>query len=95
MNGASPSTGTPSGPKWKSSASELREAHKSVDILVSEDSDGADATVFVGYDPANLQGLAASCIDLVEQDENAFLVLDQTPFMPRWEGKPETPDRSS
>ena len=57
-----------------------REAHKSVDILVSEDSEGADATVFVGYDPANLQGFAASCIDLVEQDENAFLVLDQTPF---------------
>ena len=57
-----------------------REAHKSIDILVSEDSDGADATVFVGYDPANLQGFTASCLDLVEQNDKSFLVLDQTPF---------------
>ncbi|MBN37453.1 MAG: alanine--tRNA ligase [Opitutae bacterium] len=57
-----------------------REAHKSVDILVSEDSDGADATEFVGYDPANLQAFTASCIDLVEQDDKAFVVLDKTPF---------------
>ena len=57
-----------------------REAHKSVDILVSEDSDGADATEFVGYDPANLQSFTASCIDLVEQDDKAFVVLDKTPF---------------
>jgi alanyl-tRNA synthetase len=57
-----------------------REAHKSVDILVREDTDGADATEFIGYDPANLQACAASCIELVEQDENAFLVLDKTPF---------------
>ena len=57
-----------------------REAHKSVDVLVSEDSDGADATEFVGYDPANLQGFTASCINLVEQNDQAFLVLDKTPF---------------
>jgi len=57
-----------------------REAHKSVDILVSEDSDGADATEFVGYDPANLQAFTATCIDLVEQDDKAFVVLDKTPF---------------
>ena len=57
-----------------------REAHKSVDIMVSEDADGADATEFVGYDPANLHAFTASCIDLVEQDENSFLVLDKTPF---------------
>jgi alanyl-tRNA synthetase len=57
-----------------------REAHKSIDILVSEDSDGADATEFVGYDLENLHACSASCIDLVEQDENSFLVFDKTPF---------------
>jgi alanyl-tRNA synthetase len=57
-----------------------REAHKSVDILVSEDSDGTNATEFVGYDLENLHACSASCIDLVEQDENSFLVFDKTPF---------------
>ena len=57
-----------------------REAHKSVDVLVSEDADGADATEFVGYEPSNLEGCEATVIDLIEQDDDAFLVLDKTPF---------------
>ena len=57
-----------------------RQAHKSVDILVSEQSDGADATEFTGYELENLKNFSTKCIDLIEQDENTYLVFEKTPF---------------
>ena len=57
-----------------------RQAHKSVDILVSEESDGADATEFTGYELENLKNFSTKCIDLIEQDENTYLVFEKTPF---------------
>ena len=57
-----------------------RQAHKSVDILVSEQSDGADATEFTGYELENLKNFSTKCINLIEQDENTYLVFDKSPF---------------
>ena len=57
-----------------------RQAHKSVDILVSEQSDGTDATEFTGYELENLKNFSTKCIDLIEQDENTYLVFEKTPF---------------
>ena len=55
-------------------------AHKSTDILVSEDSDSDKATFFCGYKLSNLSEFEAICTDLIDQDEDCFLVFDQTPF---------------
>ena len=57
-----------------------REAHKSVDVLVSEDIEGADATEFVGYDLALLDDFQATCIEQVSRDGHAFLVFEKSPF---------------
>ncbi len=57
-----------------------REAHKSTDILVSEDSDSDEATFFCGYELSNLSEFEAICTDLIDQDEDCFLVFEQTPF---------------
>jgi len=57
-----------------------REAHKSTDILVSDDSDSEEATFFDGYNPSNLSEFDAKCIDVLDQDVDCFLVFDQTPF---------------
>ena len=57
-----------------------RQAHKSVDILVSDDSSGADATEFTGYDADKLQNFPATCIDSVSQNDTTYLVFDRSPF---------------
>ena len=57
-----------------------REAHKSVDILVSENSDSADSTIFTGFDSSNLKAFSASCVDWIEQDDKQYLVVDKSPF---------------
>jgi alanyl-tRNA synthetase len=57
-----------------------RQAHKSVDILVSEESDGADATEFTGYELENLKNFSTQCINLIEQDETTYLIFEKTPF---------------
>jgi len=57
-----------------------RQAHKSVDILVSEESDGANATEFTGYELENLKNFSTQCIDLIEQDEITYLIFEKTPF---------------
>ena len=57
-----------------------RQAHKSVDILVSEESDGANATEFTGYELENLKNFSTQCIDLLEQDEITYLIFEKTPF---------------
>ena len=57
-----------------------RQAHKSVDILVSDESDGADATEFTGYELENLKNFSTQCINLIEQDETTYLIFEKTPF---------------
>ena len=57
-----------------------RQAHKSVDILVSEGSEDGNATEFVGFELENLQNFSSKCIDLIEQDGTSYLVFDKTPF---------------
>ena len=57
-----------------------RQAHKSVDILVSEESVGADATEFTGYELENLKNFSTQCINLIEQDETTYLIFEKTPF---------------
>jgi alanyl-tRNA synthetase len=57
-----------------------RQAHKSVDILVSEESEGADATEFTGYELENLKNFSTQCINLIEQDETTYLIFEKTPF---------------
>ena len=57
-----------------------RKAHKSVDILVSEESDGKDATEFAGYSMENLSNFSAKCIDIIEKDEITYLVFEKSPF---------------
>ena len=57
-----------------------RQAHKSVDIVISKESENLDATVFTGYDIANLKNFNATCTDWIEVDGKAFLVVDKSPF---------------
>ena len=57
-----------------------RQAHKSVDILVSEESDGKDATEFAGYSMENLSNFSTKCIDIIEKDEITYLVFEKSPF---------------
>ena len=57
-----------------------RDAHKSVDILVSENGDSSESTVFCGYEPANLTNFSATCTDVIESEGKSFLVSDKTPF---------------
>ncbi len=57
-----------------------RQAHKSIDIIVSEKSDCADATEFVGYQMENLSNFSTKCLDIVTQDETTYLVFEKSPF---------------
>ena len=57
-----------------------RDAHKSVDIVISNDGEPAKETQFQGYDLSNLNGFAATCKDWISQDEKNYLILDQSPF---------------
>ena len=57
-----------------------RQAHKSVDILVSENSPGADATEFTGYNIDNLCNYPSTCTDCIHQNGITYLVFDQSPF---------------
>jgi alanyl-tRNA synthetase len=57
-----------------------RQAHKSIDILVSEESNDADATEFSGFEMNNLKNFSTRCIDVIEQGETQYLVFEKTPF---------------
>ena len=57
-----------------------RKAHKSVDILVSESTDGAQATEFAGYNLSNLTDFPAPILDCFTQDEVTYLVFPESPF---------------
>ncbi len=57
-----------------------RQAHKSVDIVVSEQGDGADATEFVGFDFTYLQNYSTKCLECISQDDRSYLVFEKSPF---------------
>ena len=57
-----------------------RQAHKSIDILVSEESNDADATEFSGFEMNNLKNFSTRCIDVIEQGDTQYLVFEKTPF---------------
>ena len=57
-----------------------RKARKSVDIVVSDQDDTTDATEFVGYEPANLQGFKTTCVDIITQDSTTYLAFEKTSF---------------
>jgi alanyl-tRNA synthetase len=57
-----------------------RQAHKSIDILVSEESNDADATEFSGFEMNNLKNFSTRCIDVIEQGDSQYLVFEKTPF---------------
>jgi len=57
-----------------------RQARKSVDIVVSEEEDSANATEFVGFAPSNLEGFSTNCVDCVTQDNITYLAFEKSPF---------------
>jgi len=57
-----------------------RQARKSVDIVVSEEEDSANATEFVGFAPSNLEGFSTTCVDCVTQDNITYLAFEKSPF---------------
>ena len=57
-----------------------REAHKSIDIIVSEDEHSVDSTEFCGFKHSNLHNFTATCTDLVSSNDQNFLVVDQSPL---------------
>ena len=57
-----------------------RQAHKSIDILVSEESNDADATEFSGFEMNNLKNFSTRCIDVIKQGDTKYLVFEKTPF---------------
>ena len=57
-----------------------RQAHKSVDIVVSESADGSQATKFVGHELSNLNDFSVPVLETVTQDEVTYLVFSESPF---------------
>jgi len=57
-----------------------RKAHKSVDILVREDSDAEDATEFVGFNLENHKNFQTSCTDCITQEGVTYLIFEKSPF---------------
>ncbi len=57
-----------------------REAHKSVEIKVSNTEDQADATDFQGYAPDNLTNFSATCSGTFQDDDATYIIFDKTPF---------------
>lgn len=57
-----------------------RQAHKSIDILVSEESNDADATEFSGFEMNNLKNFSTRCIDVIKQGDTKYLVFEKSPF---------------
>ena len=60
-----------------------RQARKSVDIVVSEEEDSANATEFVGFAPSNLEGFSTTCVDCVTQDKTTYLAFEKVAFLCR------------
>jgi alanyl-tRNA synthetase len=51
-----------------------------VDIVVSEQGDGADATEFVGFDLAHLRNYSTKSLECISQDDRTYLVFEKSPF---------------
>ena len=60
-----------------------RQARKSVDIVVSEEEDSANATEFVGFAPSNLEGFSTTCVDCVTQDKTTYLAFEKVALLCR------------
>ena len=57
-----------------------REARKTTEIKVRAEDEDAQATRFVGFDPANLTEFSATCEGILRDGENTCLIFDKTPF---------------
>lgn len=57
-----------------------REAHKSVDILVSDSANSDQSTEFVGYEIANLSKFETDFQECITLDSETYLVFEKTPF---------------
>ena len=57
-----------------------REAHKSVDILVSDSANSDQSTEFVGYEIANLSKFETDFQECITLDKETYLVFEKTPF---------------
>lgn len=57
-----------------------RAAQQKTVIRVSEDETVGEATVFVGFDPDQLNNFSCELIQLVEHDNARFALLDRSPF---------------
>ena len=55
-----------------------REAHKSVDILVSDSANPAQSTEFVGYGMANLSKFETDFQECITLDKETYLVFEKT-----------------
>ena len=51
-----------------------------MDVLVSEDVENSNATVFVGYESHNLSNFKTTCIDSLTLDEITYLIFEESPF---------------
>ena len=57
-----------------------REAHKSIDILVSDSLDSDQSTEFVGYEKTNLSNFETDFQECIPQENETYLVFAKTPF---------------
>ena len=57
-----------------------REAHKSVDILVSDSTKLYESTEFVGYNSSKLSNFEVNFKERITLGEDSYLVFDKTPF---------------
>ena len=57
-----------------------RDAHKSVDILVSESGEEGKATEFVGFDRENLTSFSTRCLEAIQSEKTTCLIFEKTPF---------------
>ena len=57
-----------------------RQAHKSIDIVVSKEAENSEATEFVGYNLQNLANFRSRCVDSLTQDGTTYLMFEKSPF---------------
>ena len=57
-----------------------RDARKTTEIKVRQEGEDTEATRFVGYDQANLQGYATTCLGAARDGEQTYLFFEETPF---------------
>ena len=62
----------------------VREAHKSVDILVSDSTKLYESTEFVGYDSSKLSNFEVNFKERIVLGEDSYLVFDKHHFTRKW-----------